>query len=237
MSEAISPVVIVGPTTVGKSEVANELADRFSAVLINADKYGLYQRPEFAIGFGLAPGEIDDARERELYGVLDPTDPLPSPSAYAEMAADAVDRVHSLGKLAVIEGCSYRYNMALIGRFGVERAVNLTWAAKDGLEAKVAERAQSAFKWGLLDETQHALDAGLDGTVPMTSMLYRPALEVLNGTIDIDEAIRRASENGLDNALEHDQWYSEVPDLWRIAHDRKQVGLTVDAIAEHFNLG
>lgn len=234
MPEISSPIVLVGPTTVGKSEVAAALADGRPSVIINADKYGLYAASEFEIGFGLSPGELDDGRNRDLYGVLAPFDELPSPKEYAAMAKEAIERAHAAGRTAILEGCSYRYNMALIGALGVDRAVNLTWADPSGLEDKVESRARYALEHGLLEETQQALDAGLHGSIPMTSMLYRPATQVLAGTIDIEEAARLIRENGLDNARQHDKWYSQVTGLYRIAHDRTDIPATISTIESVF---
>ena len=44
MSKTITtrPIVILGPTTVGKTDVAFELARRVGAEIINADKFYLY---------------------------------------------------------------------------------------------------------------------------------------------------------------------------------------------------
>ena len=230
MPEVASPIILVGPTTVGKSEVAIEIANRIPSVLINADKYGLYARPEFAIGFGIDPEEFDNNHQRELYGTFSPFDPLPTTEAYVELAKGAVERTHALGNLAVIEGCSFRYNMALLDHFGIQHGVNLTWISREGLEDKVAERARKAFDNGLLTETERALAAGYGGTVPMTSMLYRPALRVLSGEITVDEAIDRIKENAFDNIFEHDAAYADTSGLHRIAHDRRHVGHTIDAI-------
>lgn len=68
----------------------------------------------------------------------------------------------------------------------------------------------------------------------MTSMLYRPAMAILDGQIDIDEAVRRMRENGLDNALEHDQWYGQTAGLRRVAHDRRDIPETSLLSIEYF---
>lgn len=235
MSEIKSPIIIVGPTTVGKTDVAHALAAEIDPVIVNADKYGLYADGNyFEVGLGLKPGELYDERDRRLVGCLSPSEPLPSPEAYAHMAGEAVNGIHSLGKVAVVEGCSYRYNQALINYFGVSHAVNLTWAEKAALPDVADQRFVDALAWGLLDETQRALDAGYEGTVPMSSMLYRPAIRLLRHEIDAEEARRLCLENLLDNALEHDGWYAATPGLRRLIHHRQQPIQTAQKILELF---
>src|SRR5688572_18473187 len=144
MPEILSPIIIVAPTTVGKSDIAASLNDQLPNVhRVNADKYGLYADGDyFEVGFGLKPGELDTIDRPHLYGSLIPSDSLPSPKAYGEMAWAEVQAIHALGGIAVVEGCSYRYNQALLRRFGTEHGINLTWANREGLPAVTSMRAR-----------------------------------------------------------------------------------------------
>ncbi len=233
MPELRSPLVLAGPTTVGKSDVARELADRTQGVILNADKYYLYANRLFQIGLGLVPGELNDGRQRELYGVLSPETPLPSTEDFLSMTDAAVKRAHHMGQLAIIEGCSYRHNMALIHRYGAERSVSLTWADRDGVSARVDSRMRKLIALGLYEETQRALDAGYEHTYPMTSMMYRPAIQVVRGVITKDEATTRIAENGMGNAMEHDELYASHTGLARFVHSRGHESRTANLILNH----
>lgn len=235
MAEVLSPIILVAPTTVGKTEVALAIADKVDATLINSDKYGLYADGNyFEVGLGLAPNDLQDGRSRQLYGCLDPHAPLPSPEEYVQLADEAVATAHAAGKVAVIEGCSYRNNQALIGHFGVKHAVNLALTQRDGVEELVVQRAIDAIRWGLYGETERALAAGYGDTYPMTGMFYRPARRVLNGEISETEALDLIRANAKDNVLEHDTRYSETPGLLRIGHQRKQPIPTAEIILAAF---
>jgi|GEM_PF-1915782 len=234
--EQPAPFILAGPTTVGKSEVAKHLADQTGGTIVNADKYYLYASENFTLGLGLNKHELNDGRSRALFGALDPYAPLPSQPEFLGMIDNAVNDLHARGEKAIIEGCSYRFNTALIERYGVENAVCLTWADRDMIQDRMGRRVDELVKQGLYEETERAMLNGYEGTFPMTSMMYRPGIEVIKGNITAEEARMRMVENGFDNAFEHDEWYARIAGLARIVHDTHFPERTAACISAHFEL-
>lgn len=228
-----SPIILAGPTTVGKTEIAKELADRTSGQIINADRYYLYAGKHFMLGLGLEPCELTDGRQRQLFGNLHPHDTVPSPEEYVAMADQAVNLTHAAGCIAIIEGCTYDYLSPLMKHFGLHHAVNITWANKQGLPMSLEKRAQRTFKQGLYEETQNAIDAGLADAFPMTSIMYQQTMRVLRKEASQAEAIDCMVVSALETAIESDGHYRNTVGLRRFAHDRSNVGQTVTDIQSH----
>lgn len=234
MSEFASPIILAGPTAVGKTDIANELADRTDGHLITADKFYLYAGEFFMTGLGLEPGELEDGRSRHLYGCLEPTDPILPTEDYLAQAVDAIDAVHADGHVAIVEGCSYKYTTALIGYYGLGHAVDITWTDRSTLPQTVTRRIDSLVGMGLYEETEHALKAGYANTYPMSSILYRPAIQVVRGAITHEEAVASMTVPWLQDAHKNDDLYAATVGLRRLVHDRSQVGPTVRAIENIF---
>src|SRR3989344_1216928 len=105
-------LVILGPTTTGKTEVAFELAKRLDGEVINADKFYLFS------GLPLSTGLSSLSRQSKvpshLYQILEPTaDGLPLVD-YLLLVKPLIPSILGKGKLPIIEGCSYGYTRALM---------------------------------------------------------------------------------------------------------------------------
>jgi len=108
---ALPIVVVTGPTGVGKTRVAVELARRCGAELIGADSVQVYR------GFDIGSSK---PRTDELQGVLhhlidirEPEDVLDAAS-YAQLADQAIAAVHARGKLAIVVGGTGLWLRALL---------------------------------------------------------------------------------------------------------------------------
>ena len=234
MSEVLSPIILVGPTTVGKSDLACELADKTGGHLVNADRFYLYAGKTFMLGLGLKAGELEDDRPRSLYGHLDPMDAPLSPDEFLAVATGVIEGIHNNGGVAIVEGCNRSYNAALITYFGLRHAIGITWADKQGLAKKVDERISSLVNSGLYEETKEALNAGYGTAYPMRrGVFYRPAVDVLRGKLPASEGLTMMRQYTLDTAEVQDEYYSQVVDR-RIAYERARTIETGKAILRHF---
>jgi tRNA A37 N6-isopentenylltransferase MiaA len=226
--KSISPVILVGPTFVGKSALAGALAGGLESwagtyptelgtrvQIVAADKYYLYAKDPFMLGLGLTPAELNDGRQRPLHGSLDPRDPLPTTDAYLAKALDAIDQVHADGDLAVVEGCSYSYAMALIGHFGVQHAIRLTWPTSElmRLGQTISDAFDSLVNLGLYEETERGLSAGYEHTYPMSSLIYQPTIRAVRGEITSEDAASLVVTKWIDEACRTDKRFAEVPGL------------------------
>jgi len=99
MAERSSPdrplVAIVGPTAVGKSEVALELAERFQGEIVSADSRQIYRGMD--IGTAKPTPEERARVPHHLIDVTDPDRPL-TLAEYQRMAYEAIEGIHRRGR-------------------------------------------------------------------------------------------------------------------------------------------
>lgn len=136
-------VILVGPTAVGKSIVAVELALRLDGEVIGLDSRQIYRH--MAVGTAQPSEEARRGVPHHLIGIRDPSE-LISAGEYAELVAVTIDEVKSRGKVPIICGGSGLYFRALTrGLFEDSssdlevRAVLKERLEREGVEALLAE--------------------------------------------------------------------------------------------------
>jgi len=108
--------VIVGPTGVGKSQIAFELALRLDGEIVVADSRQVYERLD------IATNKPDPERRRHVrYHMIDFVDPASGFNAaeYVEGARDAIDDIAARGHLPIVEGGTMLYVDALSDGFSL----------------------------------------------------------------------------------------------------------------------
>lgn len=111
MSERSPVIVVVGPTSAGKSDLAVRVAEWFGGEVISADAFQVYR------GLDIGTGKIDATLARGIpHHCIDIADPREHYSAgrYAREASTIVTQVQSRCHTAVIAGGSGLYIRALI---------------------------------------------------------------------------------------------------------------------------
>lgn len=97
---------IVGPTAVGKSALAVEVAERVRAEIVSVDSMQIYRHME--AGTAKPSDELRARVAHHLIDVVDPGDEI-SVVAFQELARAAVDDIHRRGKLPLLVGGSGLY--------------------------------------------------------------------------------------------------------------------------------
>lgn len=103
-------LIVLGPTAVGKSELALELAERIDAEIINADSQQVYRYMD------IGTGKVSVAdRERVPHHLIDRVDPDQEFNAalFRRLATEAVDEIRRRGKKVVVCGGTGLYLKAL----------------------------------------------------------------------------------------------------------------------------
>jgi tRNA dimethylallyltransferase len=111
MMEKPSIIVICGPTAVGKTAVAIELAKRFHGEIISADSMQIYRYMDIGTAKPDA-SELSQARHH-LIDILNPDEPFDA-AAYAAMAGDIIRKLHSQGIVSIVAGGTGLYIRALL---------------------------------------------------------------------------------------------------------------------------
>ena len=103
-------VIILGPTAVGKSEVAMKLAVVIGAEIINADSQQVYRYMNVGTG---KPSRAD--RERVAHHLIDVVDPDEefNVAIFRRLALETIDHIHARGKNVVVCGGTGLYLKAL----------------------------------------------------------------------------------------------------------------------------
>lgn len=104
-------LVIVGPTAVGKTDLALGLADELPIEVVNADSLQAYR--ELEIGTAKPSAEQRDAVPHHLIDIL-PPDQAFSAGEFARLARTAIDDIHRRERIPVVVGGSGFYLRALI---------------------------------------------------------------------------------------------------------------------------
>jgi tRNA dimethylallyltransferase len=108
--------VIVGPTGIGKSQLAFELAQELDGEIVVADSRQVYQHLDIATN--KPPPEY---RDRVRYHMIDFVDPTTSFNAaeYVDGARKAIADIHARGLVAIVEGGTMLYVDALCDGFSL----------------------------------------------------------------------------------------------------------------------
>lgn len=114
--EGIRVPVIVGPTGIGKSGLAFELALRIGAEIVVADSRQVYERLDIATNKPTA-----EQRRRVRYHMIDFVDPATTFNAaeYVQGANAAIAGIASRGRVPIIEGGTMLYVDALCDGFSL----------------------------------------------------------------------------------------------------------------------
>lgn len=134
-------LAIVGPTGVGKSDLALDLAERLGGEIVNADSRQLYRRMDI----GTAK-PLPEARQRvphHLYDVAEPSEPL-GLACYLNMARRTIAEVHGRDKLPIVVGGSGQYVRALLEGWQAPEAPPDP-ALRERLSAEARERGAEAL--------------------------------------------------------------------------------------------
>lgn len=104
-------IAIVGPTAVGKTDLAMALADRLSIEVVNADSRQVYRHMDIGTS---KPSKEDRARvQHHLVDVASPDEDF-SLATYLHLAKDAVETVAARGRIPLIVGGTGLYLWSLV---------------------------------------------------------------------------------------------------------------------------
>jgi tRNA dimethylallyltransferase len=111
LPELLPLVAIIGPTAVGKTEIAIQLAERLNAEIVSADSRLLYR----GMDVGTAKPTLAE-RARVPHHLIDVADPDEtwSLARYQEAASQAIAGIQQRGKLALLVGGTGQYIRAIV---------------------------------------------------------------------------------------------------------------------------
>jgi tRNA dimethylallyltransferase len=111
-------LIICGPTSSGKSEIALALAAQMRGEIVNADSRQVYRGMD--IGTGMPPRSAFDLVPHHLYGFVDPSQRY-SAARYVLDADAAIAAICARGGLPIVVGGTGFYIEALMGTMTLDR--------------------------------------------------------------------------------------------------------------------
>ncbi|MGA2192369.1 MAG: tRNA (adenosine(37)-N6)-dimethylallyltransferase MiaA [Nitrospirota bacterium] len=144
--------IIVGPTAVGKTEIALALAEDIGAEIVSADSMQVYRGMDIGTAKP-SPGE----RARVKHHMIDVADPTEEFSAgrYLKLAEAAIEDIRSRWKIPLVVGGTGLYVRALMD--GIFEGPSADWALRE--ELMEMERAEPGSLRKSLEETDPAAAA------------------------------------------------------------------------------
>ncbi len=99
-------IVIVGPTAMGKSNLAIEIAKKYNGEVVSADSWMVRKR----LDIGTAKPTLDERREvpHHLIDIIEPYADF-SAAEYKKLAMEQISDIHKRGKLPILAGGSGLY--------------------------------------------------------------------------------------------------------------------------------
>ncbi len=137
-------LVIVGPTSTGKSDVAVKLAEELQGEIVNADSMQVYK----GMDIGTAkPSKEDFARvPHHLFDICEITERF-SAGEYAKRASSVIKEIFKRGNLPIVVGGTGLYTHALI--FGFFEEENIDKTAEKSLK-KTAAKMGTGYLYNFL---------------------------------------------------------------------------------------
>ncbi len=167
-------IVLTGPTAVGKSALALELAARFNGAIISADSRTVYR------GLDIATAKPSAAERRQiphfLIDVAAPDQEFNLPD-FLEMAQAAIAHSRAGGKVPFLVGGTVQYINALVEGWQVPR-IAPNRELREKLEQEAAERGPEV----LYTELQSLDPAAAEHINPLNARRIIRALEVFRST-------------------------------------------------------
>jgi tRNA dimethylallyltransferase len=236
-------VVIVGPTAVGKTEIAIELAERLDGEIVSADSRLFYR------GMDIGTAKPTPAeRERIAHHLIDIANPDEhlSLAVFQRAAWQMIEAVHARGRLPILTGGTGQYVRSVTDTWEIPpvspdarlRAALETWVGEVGAQglhnrlSVIDPQAAEKIDWRNLRRTVRALEVIFSTGEKFSAQrsraelryptlqigLTRPRAELYDR---IDERIRSMFQAGLLEEVQRllDQGYSpELPTLSAIGY-------------------
>lgn len=139
-SERPRLIVICGPTAVGKTALAMDLAREYPLEVISADSRQVYRLMD--IGTAKPSAEEQAALRHHLIDVIWPDEPFDA-SRYVKMAVTAIDDVLARGRIPVLVGGTGLYIRVLTE--GLAAAPGADQGVRDELQRRAAEHGAPAL--------------------------------------------------------------------------------------------
>lgn len=144
MTETRNPLPIIllaGPTGVGKTRLALDLAEAIGTEIVNADSMQVYRHMD--IGSAKPTPEERSRVRHHLLDAADPDEPFDA-ARYLELARPVVDALHVLGKIPLVVGGTGLYMKVLL--HGICEGPPADPALRERIAAEIEDRGLAPLR-------------------------------------------------------------------------------------------
>ncbi len=148
-------ICIVGPTATGKSELAQQVAERFDGEILSADSMQVYK------GMDIGTAKVPPSERRVAHhgiDLVDPGEPF-SVALYQRYSRDAFQRIGSKGKIPVLVGGSGFYVRSAIDDYDFPKGDQQDNPIRDRWQAYLDEFGTDALWDELLKRDKRSAEA------------------------------------------------------------------------------
>lgn len=183
---------IVGPTAIGKSELAADVAQNVDAEILNADAFQIYRSLDLLTA---KPNAATLAKvSHHLIGTMSILEEM-NAEKFRRAALDVLAEIHSRGKLAIVVGGSGLYIKALTHgltsdwkKSDVEPPGVFVFRERAELHALINQRVEAMFGNGVIEEVR-AIDE--IGSTASKMIGFREIREHLDGKMSILQCVEK----------------------------------------------
>jgi tRNA A37 N6-isopentenylltransferase MiaA len=238
-------LVLIGPTTTGKTEVAFEVAKRTQGEIVNGDRYYLFD------AFPITSGFSDTLKLHQetgvpihLYQVLNHHDEFPKDPDFFEMVNKKVHFLLERGVLPIVEGCTvgllpcmqqYNYTVHML----YNPMITLAWdsdVTAELLKDRIRKRIDRMIAEGAIDEVRRYMALGYKDTLlRVYDMIISPTADDLESgePIDIDSLKTDIAKFCFDDAVRQLEFCRKGEgDVLVMPHNPANLEGTVERIIE-----
>ena len=180
---------LLGPTAVGKTEIAIQLAQHLNAEIISVDSRQIYKQMD--IGTAKPTPEEQQAARHHLIDCVDISQPF-SVADYQSLADTAIADIQNRGKQVILVGGAGLYFRAVVD--GLFEGPDADTALRERLEQEAAQRGVD-----VLHERLHACD-------PASAERIHP-----NNVVRVIRALEVYELTGTPMSEHQQQWHQENP--------------------------
>jgi tRNA dimethylallyltransferase len=166
-------IIICGPTGIGKTAVAIELAEKLGGEIISADSMQIYRYMD--IGTAKPTAEEQGRVPHHMIDIVDPDEDFDA-VGFAQMAREKLMQLHQKGALPVVAGGTGLYIKALLQ--GLFHSNPVDPAIRERLNKEAAENGSS----GLYERLQRVDPDTADRLHPNDAYRIIRALETIEST-------------------------------------------------------
>lgn len=227
-------IVILGPTAVGKTSLAIELAAAINGEIIGADSRQIYRKMD--IGTAKPSAEQRKQAVHHLLDVVEPDGKL-SAAQYQRVAYQTINDIHERGKIPLLVGGTGQYISAVVEGWSIPE-VPPNEALRAELEAFAAQQGAEALHQRLaqLDPTAarqidarnvrrvvRALEVCLESGQPISELQRKhpPTYRMLHYGLTLEREILYERADRRVDAMMAEGLLSEVEGLLKKGYDRR----------------